>query len=134
MDFNKTNCRHAFQCGTTLIELSVVIAVLLVLVGVLFLGVVAWKNGASAAMCITNLSSIQKAARGYQSVNGLSTGSGETSGQLLNASFWASTPICPGGGVYTMSTTVPGPGVAYARCSLGTTMGHVPSATAILNW
>src|SRR6266436_1824745 len=32
--------------GTTLIELSVVIAVLLLLVGVLFIGITAWKSGA----------------------------------------------------------------------------------------
>jgi prepilin-type N-terminal cleavage/methylation domain-containing protein len=48
------------QGGTTLIELSVVIAVLLLLVGVLFIGITAWKNGANKAACIVNLSSIQK--------------------------------------------------------------------------
>jgi prepilin-type N-terminal cleavage/methylation domain-containing protein len=48
------------QGGTTLIELSVVIAVLLLLVGVLFIGIMAWKNGANKAACIVNLSSIQK--------------------------------------------------------------------------
>jgi type II secretory pathway pseudopilin PulG len=133
MDFLKTNYKHARQCGTTLIELSIVIAVLLLLVGVLFIGVVAWKSGASAAICITNLSSIQKAARGYQSVNGLSTASAETSVQLLNASFWTSTPLCPGGGVYTMLTTVPAPGVAYATCSLAN-QGHAPTTTAVANW
>jgi type II secretory pathway pseudopilin PulG len=133
MDFLKTSYQRACQCGTTIIELSVVIAVLLLLVGVLFIGVVGWKNGANAAICITNLSSIQKAARGYQSVNGLLTGSAETSAQLLNASFWARTPVCPGGGVYSMLPTAPGPGVAYATCSL-VTQGHAPTVTAVANW
>jgi prepilin-type N-terminal cleavage/methylation domain-containing protein len=61
----KMNRRGPRQRGTTLIELSVVIAVLLLLVGVLFIGITAWKNGANTAACIINLSSIQKAARGY---------------------------------------------------------------------
>ena len=52
--------RQIGQRGTTLIELSVVIAVLLLLVGVLFIGVSAWRNGANTAACIVNLSSIQK--------------------------------------------------------------------------
>ena len=65
--------KPARQRGTTLIELSVVIAVLLLLVGVLFIGITAWKNGSHAAACIVNLASIQKAARGYQNLNGLAT-------------------------------------------------------------
>ena len=64
---------QARQRGTTLIELSVVIAVLLLLVGVLFIGVTAWKTSANTAACIINLASVQKAARGYQNMNGLAT-------------------------------------------------------------
>ena len=62
MDYLKTMNKQARQRGTTLIELSVVIAVLLLLVGVLFIGVTAWKTGANAAACIVNLASVQKAA------------------------------------------------------------------------
>ena len=69
----KTINKQARQRGTTLIELSVVIAVLLLLVGVLFIGITAWKNGANKAACLVNISSIQKAARGYENMNGLST-------------------------------------------------------------
>ena len=50
----KTNNKQARQRGTTLIELSVVIAVLLLLVGVLFIGITAWKNGANKAACLVN--------------------------------------------------------------------------------
>ncbi|MBV8330726.1 MAG: prepilin-type N-terminal cleavage/methylation domain-containing protein, partial [Verrucomicrobia bacterium] len=59
----------ASQRGTTLIELSVVIAVILLLVGVLFIGVNAWKNGANAAACVVNLATMQKAVRGYQNMS-----------------------------------------------------------------
>ena len=122
------------QRGTTLIELSVVIAVLLLLVGVLFIGITAWKNGANTAACIVNLSSIQKAARGYQNLNSLLTSSGETSDQLKSAGFWATTPACPAGGVYTFSTRAPTVGVAYAVCSFATTLGHAPSTATVANW
>jgi prepilin-type N-terminal cleavage/methylation domain-containing protein len=125
--------RPARQRGTTLIELSVVIAVLLLLVGVLFIGITAWKNGANTAACIVNLSSMQKAARGYQNLNQLSAGSSETSTMLANASFWASTPVCPGGGTYAWAITVPIPGAVYTTCTLSAS-GHVPSTTSQLNW
>src|SRR5208283_4767443 len=91
----KTINKQARQSGTTLIELSVVIAVLLLLVGVLFIGITAWKNGANTAACVVNLSSIQKAARGYANMNQLITGSAETSATLTSAGFWTSAPTCP---------------------------------------
>jgi prepilin-type N-terminal cleavage/methylation domain-containing protein len=119
------------QRGTTLIELSVVIAVLLLLVGVLFIGITAWKNGANTAACVVNLSSIQKAARGYQNMNGLPVGGGETVDLLTSAGFWSVVPVCPAAGTYTPMTTVPSQGVAYMTCSLS---GHAPSAAALANW
>jgi type II secretory pathway pseudopilin PulG len=69
MNYIKTNNKWARQRGTTLIELSVVIAVILLLVGVLFIGVTAWRNGANKAACMVQLSSIQKAARGWENTN-----------------------------------------------------------------
>jgi prepilin-type N-terminal cleavage/methylation domain-containing protein len=119
------------QRGTTLIELSVVIAVLLLLVGVLFIGITAWKNGANTAACIVNLSSIQKAARGYQNLNQLLTGSGETSLNLQSAGFWATQPTCPAGGLYTFLASAPAVGTAYATCNI---TGHAPSSIAVANW
>src|ERR1700721_1223259 len=104
----KTMNKPARQRGTTLIELSVVIAVLLLLVGVLFIGITAWRNGANTAACIVNLASIQKAARGYANMNGLVTGSGETSGTLGGASgFWVTAPVCPTGSAYAWGSLVP---------------------------
>jgi prepilin-type N-terminal cleavage/methylation domain-containing protein len=119
------------QRGTTLIELSVVIAVLLLLVGVLFIGITAWKNGANTAACIINLTSIQKAARGYANMNQLATGSGLTTSTLTAAGFWGTVPTCPANGAYTPMTTVPSQGTAYMRCSIS---GHAPSATSLANW
>src|SRR5258708_39080893 len=98
MKYSKTKKTLTRQRGTTLIELSVVIAVLLLLVGVLFIGITAWKSGANKAACVVNLSSIQKAARGYANMNRLSPGSAELVGTLTTAGFWAPAPVCPAGG------------------------------------
>jgi prepilin-type N-terminal cleavage/methylation domain-containing protein len=129
----KTITKRSRQRGTTLIELSVVIAVLLLLVGVLFIGITAWKSGANTAACVVNLSSIQKAARGYANMNGLGTGSAEGVGTLTTAGFWATAPVCPAGGTYTFGTVVPTQGAAYATCSLSAS-GHVPSPANLANW
>jgi prepilin-type N-terminal cleavage/methylation domain-containing protein len=131
MNYIKTITNQARQRGTTLIELSVVIAVLLLLVGVLFIGITAWKNGANTAACVVNLSSIQKAARGYANMNGLNAGDGETSAALQTAGFWAAAPACPTGVAYTWTAVVPTQGVPYATCSVS---GHAPSATNLANW
>jgi prepilin-type N-terminal cleavage/methylation domain-containing protein len=123
--------KQAGQRGTTLIELSVVIAVLLILVGVLFIGITAWKTGSNTAACIINLSSIQKAARGYQNMNGLATAASLPVTTLTGAGFWMTLPSCPTGAAYVFSSTVPVSGVAYATCPVA---GHVPSATQLINW
>jgi type II secretory pathway pseudopilin PulG len=127
----ETTNKQVGQSGTTLIELSVVIAVLLLLVGVLFIGITAWKNGANTAACIINLSSIQKAARGYANMNQLNTGASLPITALTTAGFWGTVPVCPAGGTYTPKTVVPSQGIAYMTCSVS---GHAPSATNLANW
>ena len=123
--------KPARQRGTTLIELSVVIAVLLLLVGVLFIGITAWKSGANQAACIVNLSSIQKAVRGFQNMNQLTTGGTLAVTTLTSAGFWQTAPVCPAGGSYTPLGTVPSQGTAYMTCNIG---GHVPNGTTLANW
>jgi type II secretory pathway pseudopilin PulG len=119
------------QRGTTLIELSVVISVLLLLVGVLFIGVTAWKNGANTAACVVNLASVQKAARGYANMNLLLTGSAETSVTLASAGFWVTAPTCPAGGTYAYTAVVPAQGVQYVTCSIP---NHVPASASLAIW
>jgi prepilin-type N-terminal cleavage/methylation domain-containing protein len=133
MNYLGTINKQARQKGTTLIELSVVIAVLLLLVGVLFIGITAWKSGANKAACVVNLSSIQKAARGYANMNGLSPGSAELVATLTTTGFWATAPVCPAGGTYTFGTTTPAQGAAYTTCSLSAS-GHAPSVANLANW
>src|ERR1700728_3259599 len=120
----RNECR---QDGTTLIELSVVIAVLLLLVGVLFVGITAWKNGANTAACVVNLASIQKAARGYANMNSLFPTSPELVATLTTAGFWKTVPTCPAAGTYAYATTNVAQGIPYATCSLSATLGHHPT-------
>jgi prepilin-type N-terminal cleavage/methylation domain-containing protein len=129
-DLNTIN-KPARQRGTTLIELSVVIAVLLLLVGVLFIGISAWKSGANTAACVINLSSIQKAARGYANMNGLAIAASLPVGTLTSAGFWVATPSCPTNTAYTIAGVVPSVGVAYATCPVTT---HTPTPAALANW
>src|SRR6516165_10096477 len=99
MNIIKTN-RRALQSGTTLIELSVVIAVILLLVGVLFIGVTGWKNAANRAACLVNIATIQKAVRSYQNSNIGSTT--VPANELINEGYFAADPVCPANGaVYT---------------------------------
>jgi prepilin-type N-terminal cleavage/methylation domain-containing protein len=131
MNYIKTINKQARQRGTTLIELSVVIAVILLLVGVLFIGVTAWKEGANKAACIVNLSSVQKAVRGYQNMNGLANGDALDVATLTAQKYWAVAPTCPSANAYTYTAVVPAGGVAYVTCAGA---GHAPSAANLANW
>lgn len=118
--------------GFSLAELTLVIAVLLGLITILFLGVSAYKEGSNRAMCILNMSHVQKAIRSYQNLYQRETGDSMTldliagPGKLLH-----SAPVCPSGGNYDGSlTTIPAPGVRYLFCSLGSgEQGHAPNNT-----
>jgi prepilin-type N-terminal cleavage/methylation domain-containing protein len=124
-----TRNRLTVQRGTTLIELSVVIAVILLLVSVLFVGISGWKNAANQSVCILNISTVQKAVRSYAASNSLHTGDPCLMDQLVAAGYFASAPTCPSGGTYTPGTTVPAVGTVYLTCSQA---GHAPKSSA--NW
>jgi type II secretory pathway pseudopilin PulG len=141
----KTNSKLARQSGTTLIELSVVIAVLLLLVGVLFIGVQAWQNAANNAACLVNQSTIQKAARGYANFNGKNVGDALaftdlTTAPAGGAAMLGVIPACPIGQTPYVNgpdgATVPAIGHEYAVCNTTNANGngapHVPANTA--NW
>jgi prepilin-type N-terminal cleavage/methylation domain-containing protein len=131
MNHIKTNNKRARQRGTTLIELSVVIAVILLLVGVLFIGVQAWRNSANKAACLVNISSIQKAARGYQNAHLLNPTDALPHASLVTDQYFTTLPTCPvSTNTYTFTDTVPDIGAAYASCS--DVAGHGPAN--LNNW
>jgi type II secretory pathway pseudopilin PulG len=135
MNYIKTNTKCARQRGTTLVELSVVIAVILLLVGVLFIGINAWREGANKSACLVNQASIQKAVRGEQNVNLMNAADKLPHAQLVTDGYFGSLPTCPAGGAYGYTDTIPAAGVEYAPCSLAAAPNnHVPSAASLPNW
>ena len=60
--------------GFTIIEVTLVIAVLLAFIGVLFIGAASYKEGTNRAKCILTVSMVQKAVRSYQNLNELDPG------------------------------------------------------------
>ncbi len=135
MNYIKTNNKWARQRGTTLVELSVVIAVILLLVGVLFIGVNAWREGANKAACLVNMASIQKAVRGEQNVNLLTAGNPLVSTTLVTDGYFGALPTCPiANTAYTYLGVVPAAGTQYATCASGAPGPHLLTATQTANW
>ena len=116
------------EAGLTLIEITVVIAVLLGLVAVLFIGVQNYREATNKSRCIMQISAVQKAVRSHQNLNDLAIGGTLTQTDLVGTGkLIASAPVCPSGGTYTWLGTVPAVGTAYLTCSAS---GHAPADTA----
>ena len=112
--------RRYRQQGLTLIEVSLVIALLLGLITVLFLGIGAYREGADKAKCKMQVTQVQKAVRAHASFNNLSINSGLDKnivfgvGKLIEAE-----PTCPSGGTYAVAVpaVVPELGKLYYDCN-----------------
>lgn len=119
--------------GLTLIEITLVIAVLLGLISVLFIGVSAYREGSNRAKCILNISSYQKAVRSYQNLYEAS-GTYNVADIAGTGNLLETFPSCPSAGVYTPTSTAtavafPGVGTAALVCSLATANEHEPANT-----
>ena len=128
--------------GFSLLEVTVVIAVLLSLTTVLILGARAWKNGSDRAGCILNMRMVQTAVRSYQNLYEYNPGSmpyaedgtqdigahlflkGYISGKMLNEMQGYST--CAGGGTYSRPhpDVFPPVGELYIKCSMSSQEDH----------
>lgn len=121
--------KRSFQRAMTLIEITIVIAVLLGLITVLFLGVSAYKKGSDRALCIQNIAAVQKAVRSYGNLFDVDPGESVTlfKDQIIGTDkFFTQDPICRGGGTYTYGGDImPLNSVAYLSCSIS---NHVPSS------
>ena len=121
------------QAGLTLIEITLVIAVLLGLISVLFIGVSAYKEGSNRAKCILNITNAQKAVRSYQNMYEKSIGSTLTLATIVGSGkMLETTPTCPSGGTYTAAGVIPVIGTAYITCNYetGTEAAHIPASTS----
>ena len=114
----------------TLIEVTLVIAVLLSLTSVLFVGVVAYKKGTDRSYCIQNIARVQKAVRSYGNLSGLGPGDSVTDlkSQIIGpGKFVPLEPVCPAGGTYTFGGDVLPPGsTLYLDCDIDT---HLPKSS-----
>ena len=115
--------------GLTLIEITLVIAVLLGLISVLFIGVSAYKEGSNRAKCILNMSNVQKAVRAYQNLYEKSEGDTLALTDLVgNGKLIETAPECPSQGTYSAAGNVPPVGTVYLTCSLAGSNDHVPNS------
>lgn len=136
----KTIAQPARVCakGITLLELTVVILVLLMLVGVLFVGARAWKRGTDRATCILNLQNVQKAVRSYCNMNNHMPGDTVDGlrDKVIGVDSYVKEPVCPsassGNGYDDLGDQVPDVGALYMECQLMISASHTPPATD--NW
>lgn len=137
--------RVARHRGLSILELTVIIATLLTLTAVLFVGSRGWKQGSDRAGCVLVMRNVQLATRSYQNMYGYEPGGhpclqGGT--QDIGAHLFAKGYIeasvfdqaqghspCPGGGLYENAAkdTFPEIGTLYLRCSLEESEEHVPT-------
>lgn len=113
----KRTSRNKRQKGMTLIEITLVIAILLGLIAVLFIGISAYKKGADNAKCILQMATIQKLIISYGNLNGLNSGAAASIADLITDQYVSAAPKCPqGNSAYTEAGTVPDSTTPYLTC------------------
>ena len=112
------------RSGMTLIEISLVIALLLGLIAVVFLGIGSYRAGADKAKCKMQLAAVQKAIRAGANFDDLALGGALVEADVFGAGLMMETePVCPQDPLplaptfYTWGTVVPAVGTPYGNCS-----------------
>lgn len=103
--------------GMTLIEISLVIALLLGLIAVVFMGIGSYRKGADKAKCKIQLAQVQKAIRATSNFQNLAIGATLAKADAFGAGkALENEPACPSGGVYAWLGTVPAVNTPYGNC------------------
>ena len=92
--------------GVTLLELTVVILVLLTLIGILFVGVNAWRKGSDRAANILNVRNTSQAMRGFQNTRLAAVGDAFANNAAAGLLAYMRTPVKP--------TSITGAAYAFA--------------------
>ena len=128
-------CHPTLRPGLSAIELTTIIFVLIALIGVLFIGVKAYKNSSDRAACVMNIHNVQNAVRSFSNLNGLAPGQRLSRGADLQSELVGperlleTLPSCPAGGTYTdLGNRIPGHGELYLSCSLSNDERHRPQS------
>ena len=117
MKSNRVTSKLSKSSGMTLIEISLVIALMLGLISVVFLGIGSYRKGADKARCKMQLAAVQKAVRAQSNFQNLSIGAAFTSAEAFGAGkALENTPICPTGGTYTWAATIPALNTPFGNC------------------
>lgn len=115
----------------TLIEITLVIAILLGLIAVLFIGISAYKQGADNAKCILQMATIQKLIISYGNLNGLNSGAAATIANLITDQYVSAAPLCPQGNLaYTPTDVVPDSITPFLTCPNAAAPRHVLALVA----
>lgn len=119
--------------GMTLIEISLVVALLLSLIAILFIGIAAYKRGADRSKCVINLATVHKAARSHQNMFEIAELGGLDHTLLIGTGLYITQLVCPGpGGAanYKFADIATAVGTPYATCDLSVTpTEHKPKDT-----
>lgn len=84
----------------------------------LFIGARAWKKGSDRAACILQTRNIQQAVRSYANMNNLEIGDPLPWDEIFGEDkFIEQKPVCPMGGTFTFSETIPEVGDLAGQCS-----------------
>lgn len=134
--------------GLSILELTVVVAILLALVSVLFIGCRAWKRGSDRASCVLALRNVQVATRSYQNMYGYDYGGHpyaengtqdiaehlHSKGYIEDGLYQQArgATLCEAGGSYSrvLPDIFPPAGQLYLSCSLSGPELHLPISHA----
>jgi type II secretory pathway pseudopilin PulG len=116
--------------GMTLIEISLVIALLLGLIAVVFMGLGTYRQGADKAKCKMQLAAVQKVVRSAGNMQNLPINAALVSGSDVFGPglLMENAPVCPSGGAYAWADIIPPVGTPYGNCNFagtGATSTHV---------
>ena len=124
--------------GMTLIEISLVIALLLGLIAVVFLGIGSYRKGSDKAKCKMQLAAAQKAVRAQANFLNLNIGDAfvSTTDAFGPGKALENEPVCPTGTAYTWDATIPPVGESYGECAYDDLNGtkHELVADTIKDW
>ena len=131
--------RRFHAAGMTLIEISLVIALLLGLLAVIFLGIGSYRKGSDKAKCKMQLAAAQKAIRSEANFQNLNIGTDFPADTMAFGPGLAleNEPVCPSGTAYTWTGTIPAIGVPYGPCpyvDADTVTNHALVAAEIKDW
>lgn len=110
---------YSLRKGVTLLELTVVISMILTLLSTLFISATYYRDGATRATCVAQITQIQKGVRSYQNLEGLNPGTPVSTADFIGPGKPMDTPsTCPRDNkAYQYYGVIPPEGVAFAKCT-----------------